>query len=203
MQSYTLFSTTFLISAATPGPDVVVVVSKALAGKRASQCLPLILGILAGKLVLLTTALLGLSALATALGSFFVGIKFAGAAYLAYLGMRLWRRPPRDEFEVLDVRPSGATKEVGLGLAMSLGNPVAILFYAALLPNVIDVRNMHLGSAGALAAIVCICTLATYCGYAMLASRVGGLFRSSRGQRRVNRTSGAAMVGAAFLVATR
>lgn len=202
MQSYFLFTGAFLISVATPGPDIVVVVGKALAAQRASRCLRLISGIITGKLLLLAVALLGLSALAAAVGSFFVLIKFAGAAYLAYLGVKLWRRAPRKPVD-LPAFTSSAAGEVGLGLAMSLGNPIAILFYAALLPNVIEVENVTLATAGILTAIVLFGTLLVYMAYALLAARVGGLFASPSGQMRVNRTSGAAMVGAAMLIATR
>lgn len=181
---------------------MVVVVSKALAGRSATRCLPLITGIIFGKLLLLVAALLGLSALAAALGSFFIAVKLAGAAYLAYLGVRMWRRDPRDGFD-LSVGEAGPAKEVALGLAMSLGNPVAILFYAALLPNVIEVESVTASSAALLMAIVSGCTIAIYMAYATLAGRAGALFQSQSAQRRVNRTSGAAMVGAAVLVAAR
>lgn len=202
METYLLFAGAFLISVATPGPDVVVVVGRALAARRASKCLSLIAGILVGKLLLLAAALYGLAALAATLGSLFVAVKFAGAVYLAHLGIKMWRRPPREWADVPDSE-AGPAKEVALGLAMSLGNPVAILFYAALLPNVIDVQSATPATVGVLMAIVGLCTLAVYMAYAMSAARVAGLFRSPVAQRRVNRTSGTAMVGAAVMVATR
>lgn len=202
MQSYLLFTSAFLVSVATPGPDIMVVIGKALALGRVSRCLPLISGIIAGKLLLLAAAFLGLSVLASALGSLFVVVKLGGAAYLAYLGVRLWRRPPRDGFDIGHFE-SGAAREIGLGLAMSIGNPIAILFYAALLPNVVDVERATFGTAAILMAIVGASTLFVYIAYALLAARARFLFRSSAAQQRVNRTSGAAMVGAAVLIAAR
>ena len=202
MQSYLLFAGAFLISVATPGPDVAVVVSRALALRDAVRCIPMIVGVTVGKLLLLLTALLGLSALAATLGTLFIAVKLAGAAYLAWLGVQLWRRAPRDEIEP-PITATGPGKEAALGLAMSLGNPLAILFYAALLPNVIDIARVTPASAAILMAIVSGCTITVYMFYAFLAGRVGALFRSESAQRRVNRTSGATMVGAAFLVATR
>jgi threonine/homoserine/homoserine lactone efflux protein len=202
MPSYLLFAAAFLISVATPGPDVAVVVSRALALRDARRCLPMIVGIILGKLLLLIAALLGLSAIAAALGSLFVAVKYVGAAYLAYLGVKMWRRTPPDTAPI----PTSETirvKEVALGLAMSLGNPLAIFFYAALLPNVIDVTSVSPAGAALLMAIVTGCSVFIYVAYAFLAGRASGLFRSFSAQRRINRTSGVAMVGAALLVAAR
>jgi threonine/homoserine/homoserine lactone efflux protein len=202
MQSYLLFAGAFLISVATPGPDVAVVISRALALRSAVRCVPMIVGIVAGKLLLLIAALLGISALAAALGTLFIAVKLAGAAYLAYLGVRMWNRPPRDEIG-LSIGAAGPLREAALGLAMSLGNPLAILFYLALLPNVIDVGHATPATGAILIAIVIGCSVAVYFAYAFLAGRFGALFRSSSAQRRVNRTASTTMIGAAVLVAIR
>lgn len=202
MQGYLLFTGAFLVSVATPGPDVAIVVGRGLADSSVARCLSLIAGIISGKLLFLVAALLGISALAASLGPLFMAVKLAGAAYLAYLGITFWRRSPRDGFEAANTEAAPAT-EVGLGLAMSLGNPLAILFYAALLPNVVDVESVSLGMAFILMAIVGGCTFAVYGAYAAGATRVGALIRSEAAQRRVNRAAGAAIVGAAAFIALR
>lgn len=201
MHGYILFALAFLVSVATPGPDVLAVVGRALAARRATQCAGLILGIIAGKLILLSAAFLGLVAAAKVLGPFFVAIKLAGGVYLVFLGIRLWRQSlPEPQAEQATESPA---RDSAVGLAMALGNPVAILFYAALLPNTVDVTQAGLPGFAVLAAIVTGCTLAVYELYAALAARVSSLFRGQAARRRLNRASGAVMIGAGVAIAVR
>lgn len=198
---YLLFALAFLVSVATPGPDVLAVVGRALAARRRLQCAGLILGIVAGKLILLTAALLGLVAVAKLLGPLFVAIKVIGGLYLIYLGIRLWRRQsgeiPADE------APGSLARDSAAGLAIALGNPVAILFYAALLPNSVDVASATFDTFIVLAAIVGGCTIAIYALYAGLAARIGYLFRGRTARRRLNRGSAAVMIGAGVAISLR
>ena len=201
MHGYILFALAFLVSVATPGPDVLAVVGRALAARRATQCAGLILAIIAGELILLSAAFLGLVAAAKVLGPFFVAIKLAGGVYLVFLGIRLWRRSlPEPQAEQA---PESPARDSAVGLAMALGNPVAILFYAALLPNTVDVTQAGLPGFAVLAAIVTGCTLAVYELYAALAARVSSLFRRQAARRRLNRASGAVMIGAGVAIAVR
>ncbi len=204
MSGYALFAAAFAASAATPGPDVLAVTGRALGG-GARACLGLVLGIVAGKLVLLTLALLGLAAAAAALGPLFVAVKLAGAAYLVWLGVKLWRRP------AADVDAAGATppvvlplgREVLVGLAMALGNPVAVVFYVALLPTVLDVGTVTLASYAVLCGIVAALAASIMMGYALFAGGLRQVFRTASARRAVDRTAGTVMIGAGIAIAAR
>ena len=203
MEGYWLFAAASALSVASPGPDVFAVIGRALGG-GARACAGLLLGIAAGKVVLLTAAFLGLVALAQMLGPLFVAVKLAGAAYLVHLGVKLWRRPVDggDLPGAGPARPSLAG-ETALGLAMALGNPVAVLFYAAVLPNVLDVGGVTPAGFAGLCAIVVLNALAINGGYALLAGAAGRALRSPPARRLLNRTAGAAMIGAGVAVAAR
>lgn len=201
---YALFAAAFAASVATPGPDVLAVVGRAL-GSGARACLGLVIGIVAGKLTLLTLALLGLAAAAAALGPLFLAVKLAGAAYLVWLGVKLWRR------SVVDVDGVGAAaqttlplgREILVGLAMALGNPVAVMFYVALLPTVLDVSAVTPAGYVALCGTVAGLGAAIMAGYALFAGSLRLAFRTASARRTVNRTAGTVMIGAGIAIAAR
>ena len=202
--SYALFAATFAASVATPGPDVLAVVGRALGGgMRAS--LGLIAGIVAGKLMLLSLALGGLVAAAAALGPLFAAVKFIGAAYLVWLGIKLWRRPAVGLDERAIAGPSRVPlgREVLVGLAMALGNPIAVMFYVAVLPTVLDVRVVTLADYATLSGIVAVLATAIMACYALFAGSLRRVFRTAAARRSMDRTAGAVMMGTGFAIAVR
>lgn len=205
---YALFAAAFAASVATPGPDILAVVGRALGG-GARACLGLVLGIVAGKLTLLTLALLGLAAAAAAaaaaLGPLFVAVKLAGAFYLVWLGVKLWRRPVENVDGVgtvaQTVLPLG--REVLVGFAMALGNPVAVVFYVTLLPTVLDVSAVTPPGYVTLCGIVAGLAAAIMGGYALFAGGLRRVFRTASARRAVDRTAGTVMIGAGIAIAAR
>ena len=92
-EGFVLFALAFTASAATPGPDTLTIFSKALArGELAAA--PFTLGVVLGKLILLTLVVFGLAAVADSFKPLFSLIKFVGASYLVWMGTRLWLRKP-------------------------------------------------------------------------------------------------------------
>ena len=90
-------------------------------------------GVALADAVFLLLAVFGLTLLANALGTLFIAVKFAGAGYLIWLGIKLWRFPPI----ALDDTPT-PKRSLGqflAGFALTLGNPKAIAFYLAFLPD--------------------------------------------------------------------
>ena len=76
--------------------------------------------------------------LAQALGSLFVIVKFAGAAYLIWLGIRLWQSAPLTVDMEADAGDGKAWRSLLTGLAISLGNPKVIAFYLGFLPAFLE-----------------------------------------------------------------
>jgi threonine/homoserine/homoserine lactone efflux protein len=202
MTGYTVFLLAFAASAAAPGPEIAGLLARALSGGMLAS-LPLALGIILGKLLMLTAAIAGLAALMSLLGPFFVALKFCGAAYLVWLGVRKWRNAGRALAASGTAKPASFPAEVGLGLAMTLSNPIAIVFYIALLPGVIDVSGVTPGSYAILCSIIAGVMAVVTIGYGLLAEIARKLFSSSNSKAPVDCAAGAMMIGAGILIATR
>ena len=130
----------FVLAALTlliiPGPAVLYIVGRSLQqGSRAG--LASMLGIQAGTTVHITAAAFGLSALLLASSLAFSLVKYAGAAYLVYLGVRtiLSKSDPQ---EVGPVRRDSLRRIFGQGVLVSLFNPKTALFFFAFLPQFVD-----------------------------------------------------------------
>ncbi|WP_373089945.1 LysE family translocator [Sneathiella sp.] len=129
-----------LLLTLAPGPDIVYVAMRGLAeGRRAG--LVAALGLITGIFVHITLAALGLSALLAASPMLFAAIKYAGAAYILYIGWKIATAPPLD-FD-------GSTPRLGLGrifrqtILMNILNPKVALFFLAFLPQFVDRASEH------------------------------------------------------------
>ncbi len=134
--SMTLLAGALFVLAATPGPGVLATVARAMASGflPASQ---VVLGIVLGDVVFVLLAIFGLGALASLLGDLFIVVKIGGAAYLIWLGVKLWRSPADVDQPQQTVATSGVSNWLS-GLLITLANPKVILFYLGLLPTFID-----------------------------------------------------------------
>jgi threonine/homoserine/homoserine lactone efflux protein len=195
------FAIALAIAAALPGPGIVGIVARSLGfGFRAAMFM--VFGLILGDLTFLTASLFGLALLAHQLGELFLVVKLAGAAYLLYLGWKLWRAP---------ARPVGTEAATGLrepplrslasGLLLTLGNPKTMVLYLAILPTVIDTHGVTLTAAAELAAVAVVVLLAVLSVYAAVAARARRFFTSSKAMQRLNRSTGVIMIGAAAGVA--
>ena len=103
-----------------------------------------IAGFLVGDLIWFTLAALGLAVLAERAHTLFVGVRFAGAAYLLYLAWRLWRAPARRTRHARRYRGASARCSPSCGaLALTLGNPKTMVFFLAVLPTVVELKHLH------------------------------------------------------------
>ncbi len=184
-----------------PGPGTLATVGRALTNGFAGT-LSFILGIVAGDLAYLLFAIFGLSAIAALYGDAFTIIRWVGAAYLIYLGVRAWTAPavPLDERPIDAQRPF---RDFLGGLMLTLGNPKVILFYTAFLPTFLDLGALQTLDIAWVAAIVLSVLFLTMVGYAWAAARSRRLFRSAHATRILNRTSGGVLVGAGAYIAAR
>ncbi|MBI3451307.1 MAG: LysE family translocator [Rhodospirillales bacterium] len=193
------------VLAATPGPAVFAMIARALASGFGPATM-FILGVLFGDVALLLLALFGMAAVAEAMGDLFVIVKIAGGAYLIWLGWTLWRADP-DLPNIAGAAPAPANQRplrpVLDGFVLTLGNPKAIIFYAAFLPTFVDIRAITPGDMLIVVAVVVVVLAAVSIAYVGLAARARKLIRSRRARLTLNRTAGTLMVGAGIVVATR
>ena len=184
----------------SPGPAWAAVVTTSLA-RGLVPAAAISLGVACADVFFLLLAAFGLVLLANALGSLFFAVKMAGAGYLIWLGVRLWRCPPATpEGAATAQRPLGPFLA---GFALTLGNPKAIAFYLAFLPAFIDLTAMTGGDLALIAATTFAVIASMLCGYAALAARFSRILRRDRSRRLIGRLLGTTLIGTGVVVATR
>jgi threonine/homoserine/homoserine lactone efflux protein len=191
----------FAVSASAPGADTMLMFGRALSG-GARSAVPVAVGITAGKLVLLALAVTGVTAAAAALGPLFVAVKVVGAAYLVWLGVRLWRRPPALPATPAPLDGKGWGRGIAAGAGLALSNPQAILFYVAILPGVVSQEGsalQYLAYAAALVGVMVVVSAA----YVGLGARTRAAVASPRATRYADRVAGTLLIGASGFVAAR
>lgn len=196
-----IFAGVFGAAAASPGPTVAALVARVL-GRGRRGILPFCLGLVAGDLLWLAGAVLGLGMVVTLFQPVFVALKYLGAAYLLFLAWKLWTAPV---VAAADANPpKGEGPRLFLGaIAVVSGNPKTMLFYFALLPTVLPLGRIAAADFAVLAATVVIVYGAILVAYVLAADRARRAFASAVARRRINRATGAVMAGAAVAVATR
>jgi len=176
-----------------PGADMALVAKVTLLeGKRAAFFTSL--GICAGLPVHATASALGLSVILATSAEAFTVVKFAGAVYLAYLGIRTIRdsfRAAADQAVAVGRTQSGRAAFVQ-GWLSNVLNPKVALFYLTFLPQFISPGDSVLARSLLLAAIHAVLGLAWLPLYAYAIDRIGAVMRGAR--RWLERVSGAALI---------
>lgn len=186
---------------AIPGPTVLLVISHALGhGKRAAM--GTVTGVALGDFTAMTASMLGLGALLTTSAALFTALKWIGAAYLIYLGFKLWRAPVAST-EASAVAASGP-RERPLRIflhayAVTALNPKSIIFFVAFLPQFLNHAEPLAVQMVVLEATFLLLATANATAYGLLASLARQTIRKPRVQRLVNRTGGSLMIGAGLL----
>lgn len=199
--SFLIFAIALSIAVATPGPGIFAVTSCAI-GRGFREAVALTCGIVIGDLIFFL-----LAALAQAMGEFFLIVKFVGAAYLIWLGVKLWRarvEPATNaDGRPASAAPRGFRRNVVAGTALTLGNPKTIAFYAGLLPTFIDLERLTPTDAVLMMLIMLPVVGGIPTAYALAAARARRFLTSARRVRFMNRTAGTMMIGAGVAVAAR
>ncbi len=184
-----------------PGPTILLVVSYALGqGMRAAA--PLAVGVALGDFTAMTLSMLGLGAVLAASATLFTALKWAGAAYLVWLGVQLWRAGGtlRAEARTDAARP---LRMVGHAWLVTALNPKSITFFVAFLPQFLDPAAGFWTQMLVFEATFLVLAFANALGWGFLAARAGRVAGSPRVVRAVNRTGGTILIGAGAWTAAR
>lgn len=204
------FATASFVMLAIPGPTILLVVSYALSHGR-SVAAAVVFGVALGDLTAMTASMLGLGALLATSAELFTALKWAGAAYLAWLGYRLWRAPVAGPVPDEGGTPAASAGERRDGAAKGLGriafhsfavtalNPKSIVFFVAFLPLFVDPARPLLAQTVILEATFVGLAALNAAAYGLMAAAVGHRLTRPHVRRLVNRAGGTAMIGAALL----
>lgn len=186
------------VASITPGPAVLLVMAHGLKGGFASS-LKASLGVQAGNGIYLTLSALGLGAILAASETLFHAVKWVGAAYLVYLGVKTIRNARA-------AAPTGGREPI---LARSfqqatmaqLANPKSVLFFGALMPQFLQLDHALVPQYLAFGAICFVVEMPVLAFYGWVAARGRGLFASPRSIAWRERLSGSALIAVGASIA--
>ncbi len=181
-----------------PGPTILLVIGQSLGGGTRTA-LPLVAGVALGDLTAMTLSLAGLGAILAASATLFTALKWVGAAYLVWLGVKLWRAP----VEVGATPPLAGGRALRQAWLVTALNPKGIVFFVAFVPQFIDPARPFVTQAAVLIATFVTLGAANAAIYAALAGRLSGAVRRPSVRRVLNRVGGGVLVGAGLAVALR
>jgi homoserine/homoserine lactone efflux protein len=130
----------------------------------------------------------------------FTVIKYFGAAYLIYMGIKLWRAPA---FEFKDAAKEAISNKKLFAecFIFQLSNPKALVFFLSVFPQFIEHDRSYLGQFAVLVLTFCLLLVLVHSIYALFAHKAKSWFTSARGGRWVNRVGGTAFIGFGLLLA--
>ena len=207
-QLWLAFAAAAAVVIAIPGPTTLMVTGHAMSsGTRVA--LASLLGVALGDFTAIAASVLGLGAVLAASAEAFTLLKWVGAAYLVYLGIKLWRAPavPLGTAAMgTDGKGLGGRRSMRRAIAESFSvtllNPKGLLFFAAFLPQFIDPHQPTLPQVVVLALTFEVLASSSLGIYILMTSRARRVMDSPRTIRIMNRAGGTMLIGAGLLTAS-
>jgi len=159
-------------------------------------------GMQAASLIVVIVVAFGLGAVLLASETLFTAVKWCGVIYLLYLGIVTWRAPAKAFEEDRDDHETTPRGVFMRGFWVNITNPKGIIFFAAVLPQFIDVTRPQAPQYAIFAATTFAVDLVVMVIYTALAARVLRLMRDPAKLRWVNRTLGGAFIAAGIALAS-
>lgn len=196
LQTWLLFVATVFFVSATPGPNMLLAMNHGMRfGARAA--LSTCLGLLSALALLIIASAAGLGALMAASESLFSGVKYAGAAYLIWLGVQTWRATPTALGESRSNNATGGSlARYRTGFLVAMSNPKALIFFGALFPQFVDPALPQAPQWLTLAATFYVIEGSWQFAYAAGGARLAGWLNSPVRLKWLNRFAGGSFVGA-------
>ena len=196
-----LFATIILL--ATPGPTILLVVSYALAQGR-GVALAVVAGVILGDLLAMSATLFGLGVILTTSATLFTAMKWAGAAYLAWMGWRMIRSAGTATADLAQVAGKSHSMAFRDSALVTLLNPKSIGFFVAFVPQFIDPAALVAPQFGVMIATFVGLGGVNALAYALLAARLRDKVARPDRMAWMQRGGGAVLIGlAAFTAALR
>jgi len=197
LELYLAYILACAVIALIPGPTVTVIIANSLRhGARAG--LLNVAGTQLGLGLMMVILIVGLSSVIAAMGWLFEWLRWAGAAYLVWLGWQLLRSPEMIYQENTRAIPRGGFLLQGFLVLMA--NPKALLWFGAFIPQFVDPTGNYVAQIIVLGVTAMAVALVSDGAYAVLTGRAGA-FLSKRRIRLVSRLSGGFLIGGGIWLA--
>lgn len=185
-----------------PGPTTLMVTGHAMSsGSRVA--LASLIGVALGDIVAMTASVLGFGAVLAASAEAFTALKWAGAAYLVYLGIKLWLAPTvAMEATAAPQWVRSMPRAIFQSFSVTVLNPKGILFFAAFMPQFIDPKAPTLPQVLILGGTFVAIAILVQTGYIAMMARARRVVASPRAVRIMNRVGGSMLIGAGLLTVT-
>lgn len=195
VETWLAFAAASAVLLVIPGPTVLLVVSYALGhGRRAAW--GSVAGVALGDFTAMTCSMLGIGALLAASADLFTALKWIGAAYLVYLGIKLWRAPVSERMEGGTEPETRAGRILLHTYAVTALNPKSIVFFVAFLPQFLDSGLPVAPQIVIFEATFLVLATLNALSYAVMAAVARRTIRKPAVQRAVNRIGGSLLIGA-------
>ena len=199
-ETWVAFAAASALLMVIPGPTILLVISYAL-GQGWRAALPMAIGVALGDFTAMTLSMLGLGALLSTSATIFTILKWCGAAYMVWLGIKLWRaggslnaQPSRDT--------AGTLRMLCHAWIVTALNPKSIIFFVAFLPQFLDPTRDFMTQMLVFECTFLVLAFGNAFAYALLASRARAAMRNERMIGVANKVGGSLLIGAGALTAT-
>lgn len=199
LELYLSYVLATLVVLAVPGPTILLVVSYALSqGRRAA--LSTVIGVGLGDAIAVTVSLAGLGAIMAASATAFTVLKWVGAAYLIYLGVKMWRTEPK--LSVAGTPDVSARRMTLHTTVVTALNPKGIAFFVAFLPHFLNPAAPALPQFLLLGTTFVVLGVVNAALYALFAAHLRTRITRPATLRWANRVGGTMLLGAGLVTAT-
>lgn len=193
-EAWAAFAAATAVLLVIPGPTILLVISYAL-GQGWRTAFPIAVGVALGDFTAMTLSMLGVGALLATSAMVFTALKWIGAAYLVWLGIKLFRAGGS-----LDAKPredsAPAWKMLGHAWLVTALNPKSITFFVAFLPQFLDTKGDFWTQMLIFEATFISLAFANAMGYALIASRARAVVSNPRAIGLFNKAGGTLLIGA-------
>lgn len=197
LEGFAAYLLACVIFTLVPGPTVTLIVANSLThGARAG--LANVAGTQLGLAVFVGVLVIGLASVIETMGVWFDWIRFLGAAYLVWIGIRMFRSSGRLDDPGRTTRPRGGF--FLQGFLVMLSNPKVLVFFGAFIPQFVDPAGDYVAQVILLGLTAMLTAAVTDGAYAVLTGRARAMFTQAR-VRLVSRVSGVFLIGGGLWLA--
>ena len=202
IESWIAYAIAYVVISIVPGPSVFMVIGQTLSrGNRAAMVC--IAGDLAGGVIVMAASYLGLGLILASSSLAFMALKWAGVAYMAYLGITQIIAA-RNLMEIKAVGTTSPRGSLSAGFLTGVLNPKAIMFYMAFLAQFIEPKAPQLPQFLILMTTSSVIVALVLGSYALLAAKVSARLQSIQARKRMGYAGGSCILGGSVvMVVTR